>query len=241
MVDFLLGTANQGELRDVLVYKVKRDGVSSFALGVSINNTQPESSLHIVVGDLDVGCDGILPPVIFHDCSGFSGLHTCYWPTDQLILHIATPLFTVWFMRTLSRECEGIKQQSTTNASCYCSLFPSWKTPWSPEPQSYLWLEIFWMLSALLRAAFSTARHHDWISIWRGCSIMMSAGRHAPISESELWRSSPRYQGHVAMWGGAHCRCAAAQNCTNLVVLVTSWKLNDLSSMSVSAATNHSC
>lgn len=77
MVHFLLGTANQGELRDVLVYKVKRDGVSSFALGVSINNTQPESSLHIIVRDLDVSCDDILPSVIFHDCSGFSRICTC--------------------------------------------------------------------------------------------------------------------------------------------------------------------
>ncbi len=78
MVDFLLGTANQRELRDVLVYKVKRDGVSSLALGASINNTQSESSLHIVVGDLDVGCDDILPPVIFNDCCGFSWICTCF-------------------------------------------------------------------------------------------------------------------------------------------------------------------
>lgn len=78
MVDFLLGTANQGELRDVLVYNVNRDGVSSLALGFSINNTQPESSLHIVVRDLDVSSDDILPPVIFHDGSGLSGLCACF-------------------------------------------------------------------------------------------------------------------------------------------------------------------
>lgn len=77
MVNFLLGPANQGELRDVLVNKVKRDGVSSFALGVPVNNTQSESSLYIVVGDLEVSCDDILLSVIFHDCSGFCGLHTC--------------------------------------------------------------------------------------------------------------------------------------------------------------------
>lgn len=77
-MDSLLGTANQGELRDVLVYKVKRDGVSSSAPGVSINNAQPDPSLHIIVGDLDVGCDDILLSVIFHDCSGFSGLCTCW-------------------------------------------------------------------------------------------------------------------------------------------------------------------
>lgn len=76
MVNFLLGTANQGELRDVLVNKVKRDGVSSFALGVPINNAQSESSLHIIVRDLEVGCDDILPSVIFHDCSGFCGFCT---------------------------------------------------------------------------------------------------------------------------------------------------------------------
>lgn len=78
MVNCLLGTANQGELRDVLVDKVKRDGVSSSALGVSVNNAQPDSSLHIVVRDLNVRCDDILLSVIFHDCSGFSGFHT-YW------------------------------------------------------------------------------------------------------------------------------------------------------------------
>jgi len=76
MLFLLLGTANQRELRDVLVYEVKRNGVSSFALGVSIDNTQPESSLHIVVWDLDVSCDDILSPVIFHDRSGLSGLCT---------------------------------------------------------------------------------------------------------------------------------------------------------------------
>lgn len=73
-VDFLLGTADQGELGDVLVYKVERDGVGSPALGVSINYTQPDSSLHIIVWDLHVGCNDVLLSVIFHDCSGFSGI-----------------------------------------------------------------------------------------------------------------------------------------------------------------------
>lgn len=86
IIDFLLGTANQGELRNVLVYKVKIDWVSSFAPGVSINNTQPKSSLHVVVGDLDVGCDDILPSVIFQDRSGFSGLCTCFQPTQWMYL-----------------------------------------------------------------------------------------------------------------------------------------------------------
>lgn len=72
--DFLLGTANQRELRDVLINEVKRNRVSSLSLGVSINNTQPESSLHIVVRDLDVGSDDVLSSVILHDCCGFSRL-----------------------------------------------------------------------------------------------------------------------------------------------------------------------
>lgn len=77
MVVFLLGAGHQGQLRDVLVHKVKRDGVSSFALGVSINNTQSDSSFHIIVRDLDVSCDDVLPSVVLHDCSGFSGIRTC--------------------------------------------------------------------------------------------------------------------------------------------------------------------
>lgn len=85
MVDFLLGTANQGELRDVLVNKVKRDRVSSLALGVSINNTQPKSSLNIVVRDLNVGGDDIPPSVVFHDGSSFSRLCTCCWPINRVI------------------------------------------------------------------------------------------------------------------------------------------------------------
>lgn len=36
---FLLGTADQGELGDVLVHKVQRDGVGSSAPGVSVNHT----------------------------------------------------------------------------------------------------------------------------------------------------------------------------------------------------------
>lgn len=75
---FLLGTANQGELRDVLVYEVKRDGVSAFALCVAIDNTQPESGLHIIVRDLDVSCDHTLPSVVFQHCSGFSRVCTCF-------------------------------------------------------------------------------------------------------------------------------------------------------------------
>ena len=85
MVDSLLGTANQGELRDVLVNKVKRDGVSSLALGVSINNAQSQSSLNIVVGDLDVSGDDVPPSVVFHDGSGFSRLCTCCWPINRVI------------------------------------------------------------------------------------------------------------------------------------------------------------
>lgn len=84
VVNSSLGTANQGELRDVLVYEVKRDGVSSSALGASINHTQPDPSLHIIVGDLDISCDDILPSVVFHDRSGFSGVRTCWHPMKIL-------------------------------------------------------------------------------------------------------------------------------------------------------------
>lgn len=74
---FLLGTANQRELRDVLVDEVQRDGVSSFALGVSIDNTHSEAGLHIVVRDLNISGDDVLPSVVLQHCSGFSGLSAC--------------------------------------------------------------------------------------------------------------------------------------------------------------------
>lgn len=77
---FLLGTGHQRELWDVLVHKVKSDGVSSFAFCVSINNTHSDSSFHIIVGDLNVSRDNVLLSVVFHDCSGFSRIHTC-WET----------------------------------------------------------------------------------------------------------------------------------------------------------------
>lgn len=83
---FLLGTADHGELRDVLVHKVQRDGVSSFALGVAIDDTQPDAGFNVVVGDLDVSCDDIPPSVVFHDCSGFAGLSTWERPMDSLKL-----------------------------------------------------------------------------------------------------------------------------------------------------------
>lgn len=74
---FLLGAGYQGQLRDVLVHKVKIDGVGSFALGVSINNTQSDSGFYVIVRDLDVSCDDVLLSVVLHDCSGFSGICTC--------------------------------------------------------------------------------------------------------------------------------------------------------------------
>lgn len=74
---FLLGAGNQGQLRDVLVHKVKRDGVSSFALGVSINNTQSDSSFHVIVRDVDVSRDDVLLSVVLHDRPGFSGICAC--------------------------------------------------------------------------------------------------------------------------------------------------------------------
>lgn len=77
MVVFLLGAGHQGQLRDVFVHKVKSDGVSSFALGVSIDNTQSDSSFHVIVRDLDVSCDHVLLPVVLHDSSGFGGICTC--------------------------------------------------------------------------------------------------------------------------------------------------------------------
>lgn len=77
---FLLCTGHQRELWDVLVHKVKSDGVSPFAFGVSVNNTHSDSSFHIIVGDLNVSCDEVLLSVVFHDRSGFSRIHTC-WET----------------------------------------------------------------------------------------------------------------------------------------------------------------
>lgn len=77
MVVLLLGAAHQGQLRDVLVHKVKRDGVSSFALGVSINHAQSDSSFHVIVRDVDVSCDNVLLSVVLYDSPGFSGIYTC--------------------------------------------------------------------------------------------------------------------------------------------------------------------
>ena len=70
MVDFLLGTGNQGQLRDVLVDQVKGDCVSS--LGVGFNNAHPESSLQVVVRDLEVSSEDILVPVVLHSCCGLT-------------------------------------------------------------------------------------------------------------------------------------------------------------------------
>ena len=72
LFDFLLGTANQGELRDVLVDQVKGDCVSSIALGVGINDTHPESSLQVVVRDLEVSSEDVLVPVVLHSCRGLA-------------------------------------------------------------------------------------------------------------------------------------------------------------------------
>lgn len=90
-VVFLLGPGHQGQLWDVVVHKVKRDGVSSFALGVSVNNTQSDSSFHIVVRDLDVACEDVLLPVVFHDRPGFSGVCTCWRPMEETLRKILTP------------------------------------------------------------------------------------------------------------------------------------------------------
>lgn len=81
---FLLGTADHGELGDVLVHQVQRDGVGSSALGVPIDDTQPDAGLNVVVGDLDVSCDDVPPSVVFHDCSGFAGLSAWEQPKDSL-------------------------------------------------------------------------------------------------------------------------------------------------------------
>lgn len=81
---FLLGAADHGELGDVPVHKVQRDGVGSFALGVTIDDTQPDAGFNIVVGNLDVSCNDVPPSVVFHDCSGFAGLSTWERPMDLL-------------------------------------------------------------------------------------------------------------------------------------------------------------
>lgn len=79
---FLLGAADHRELRDVLVHKVQRDGVGSFALGVSIDDTHPDAGFNVIVGDLNVSCDDVPPSVVFHDGSGFAGLSTCERPMN---------------------------------------------------------------------------------------------------------------------------------------------------------------
>ena len=71
MIDFLLGSGKQGELWDILVDEVEGDAVSFFALSAAVSDTQPESSLHIIIGNLDVSGQDILPPVELHSCSGF--------------------------------------------------------------------------------------------------------------------------------------------------------------------------
>lgn len=87
---FLLGTADQGELGDVLVHKVQGDGVGSSAPGVSINQTQPHAGFHIVVWDLEVGGDDVPPPVVFHDGSGLGGGSTWVGPTRYRFLMSGT-------------------------------------------------------------------------------------------------------------------------------------------------------
>lgn len=69
--DYLLGAANQRQLRDVLVGDVDGDGLS-----IGLCETNPDSSLHIIVRDLDVGGQDVPVPVVFHGGSGLSGFST---------------------------------------------------------------------------------------------------------------------------------------------------------------------
>lgn len=71
--DYLLGAANQRQLRDVLVGDVNGDGLS---IGCAVGEINPDSCLHIVVGDLDVCGQDVPVPVVLHGGGGLSGIST---------------------------------------------------------------------------------------------------------------------------------------------------------------------
>ena len=69
----LLGATNQRPLGNILVGDFDGNGL---ALGAAVSEAHPDSSLHIIVRNLDIGGEDVLVPVVLHCGCGLSGFGT---------------------------------------------------------------------------------------------------------------------------------------------------------------------